>query len=236
MLPVKVESHGDWLVVRDDLLDGGTKRRAMEAVVAAGATELVYAGPSWGGAAVAASYTAAAHGIGCTLFYAARKQPTARMRLATQNGADVVQVRAGYLTVLKARAREHVARTGGTLVQWGGGDAASATILEAALVVRRQHPDVREVWCAAGSGTLALALAEAFPQARVHAVQVGAELPPGPYAIHRHPLSFMQQTSCHTPFPSCRHYDAKAWEMAQLFNGGGRRLFWNVMRHHAEAG
>jgi hypothetical protein len=53
------------------------------------------------------------------------------------------------------------------------------------------QPD--EVWCAAGSGVLARGLAQAWPNASRHVVQVGRTLSPNDVAgaaIHKYPKSF----------------------------------------------
>ncbi|NBP72659.1 MAG: dehydrogenase [Alphaproteobacteria bacterium] len=73
----------------------------------------------------------------------------------------------------------------------------------------------------------------------VHVVEVGHALTPeertGLASITRHPLDFEQRTTAAVPFPSCRHYDAKAWELAQR-RATGCPLFWNVAPDHAGSG
>ena len=44
-----------------------------------------------------------------------------------------------------------------------------------------------------------------------------------------------QRTTAAVPFPSCRHYDAKAWELAPR-RATGCPLFWNVAPDHAGSG
>ncbi|NBR01288.1 MAG: hypothetical protein EBT97_12750 [Actinobacteria bacterium] len=237
MLPLTTERHGRFVVVRDDLLPGGTKQRSLEGLCA-GAGELVYAGPPWGMAALCLARIGQRTGQRVTLFYAARASLCPRQVLAKQAGAHLELVRPGYLTVVRARAREYCDRTGARLMAWGGGDAAVKAIAEAAAEARRRSPEVTEVWCAAGSGTLAKGLRLGFGLP-VHVVEVGHALTPeertGLASITRHPLDFEQRTTAAVPFPSCRHYDAKAWELAQR-RATGCPLFWNVAPDHAGSG
>lgn len=231
--PPVVERHGRALVVRDDLLPGGTKTRALFPMLIGGkATEHVYAGPAWGGGAFALSYMAMVLNHRATLFYAGRAVRAPRQRVAESYGATIEEVWPGYLTVVHARAVEHCARTGASLVDcWI--PAAENRLAEIASSV--DHGDARSVWCASGSGTLLRVLARAFvPRGLdVVGVQVGAAVTPPPGArIVLHQLGFERRTTAAVPFNSCRHYDAKAWECAVAL-APGPFLFWNVLGDHA---
>jgi hypothetical protein len=227
--PPRIERHGRFWVVRDDLLIGGTKQRFLPHLMA-GAAEVVYAGPAWGGAAVGIAYLGREMGIPVRLFYAGRKEWSPRQRIAAGYGAAIAEIRPGYLSVVRARARDYCRQTGARLLEWG--------LPEVEEYLARQLgefdlPAVSEVWCAAGSGTLLRSLQRAF-RAPVVGVQVGHELTPEERAgcrIVKHPLTFEQRTSAAVPFPSCRHYDAKAWEMAERL-ARPEALFWNVMGDH----
>ena len=120
--------------------------------------------------------------------------------------------------------------TTGALLAPFGFDTPEAveTIAEAARSIEIQ-PD--EVWCAAGSGVLARGLAQAWPSARRHVVQVGRPLSANDVAgatIHVYPEDFKWATKNAPPFPSDPHYDAKAWEYCVKHKGPGVVLFWNV--------
>ena len=78
----------------------------------------------------------------------------------------------------------------------------------------------------AGSGVLARGLAQAWPNARRHVVQVGRPLSANEVAgarIHIYPKPFKWATKNAPPFPSDPHYDAKAWEILLSSEGVGRR-------------
>lgn len=225
-----IERHNRALVVRDDLFPGGSKYRALVPYLARlGAREAVFPGPAWGGGPYALACACRDLGIRCTLFYAARKDVSARQRLAIEAGARIEWVRPGYLTVVRARAAEYCRTTGATLIEWGMPESRSTI---AALAARVDTSGLSEVWCAAGSGNLLRALHSVYaPRGLlVRGVQVGAEpreVPEG-VRVFKHPLAFEQRTSVAVPFPSCRHYDAKAWEFAVRATNK-RFLFWNVM-------
>lgn len=197
----------------------------------AGAREVVYAGPAWGGAAVGIAFLARELGIQATLFYAARAVLTPRQRLVQAYDARLELVRPGYLSVVRARARAYCAATGARLLEWGIPPAEQAVAATAAAL---DAEGATEVWCAAGSGTVLRGLARGFAPRPVIGVQVGHELTPAERAgcrIVKHPLTFAQRTAAAVPFPSCRHYDAKAWELAARL-AKGAPLFWNVMADH----
>lgn len=228
--PPVVYRYGEGYVVRDDLLPGGTKLRAIVPLLSRiGAEEYVYAGPPWGGGALALANACRILGKRCTLFYAARKALVPRQIAAQALGARLELVRPGYLTVLHARAEAYCRETGAHLIAWGVPDAEDAIVAAARRV---RAPSIREVWCATGSGTLLRALHRAFaPRGiQVVGVRVGAEprnVPPGARVVS-HPLEFEQRTKAEVPFPSCRHYDAKAWELA-VAQAQRPFLFWNVL-------
>ncbi|WP_376802529.1 hypothetical protein [Candidatus Raskinella chloraquaticus] len=119
----------------------------------------------------------------------------------------------------------------------GGVDLPEAvTLLAEAALATGVDPD--EVWCAAGSGVLARALAQAWPDscfntefARRHVVQVGRGLARKDMAgatIHIYPRPFADVAKAISPFPSDPHYDAKEWETMTARKGPGRVVFWNV--------
>jgi hypothetical protein len=149
--------------------------------------------------------------------------------MAKRLGAQVMQVSPGYLNVVQARAREYCQRTGARLAPFGVDMPEAIAAIAHAARSTGAEPD--EVWCAAGSGVLARALARAWPNARRHVVQVGRALAPADVAgavIHAYPCPFGQRARVLPPFPSDPHYDAKAWELAAAKRGAGRVLFWNV--------
>ncbi len=225
--PIVVE-HDGVAVVRDDLYPGGTKARYL-GILFDSCDELVYASPAEGGAQTALATCAAERGKKATIFVAKRAQPHPRVLMAKRIGAKVLQVSPGYLAVVQARAKAYCEARGATLAPFGV-DLPEA-IAEIAKAARATGETPDEVWCASGSGVLMRGLAQAWPNARRHSVQIGRTLIPSDVAgatIHIAPIAYGQVSKAPCPFPSDPHYDRKAWAICQQQKGPGRVLFWNV--------
>ena len=228
MLPAPVvERHAGVLVVRDDLLPGGTKMRAILPLMQAqAAAEFVYASPAQGYAQVALAHCARLLGRRATVFTAARKVPHPLTQAAADAGAAVVPVPCGYLSVVQARARAYAAERGAFLVPFGVEDAGALQAIAGAAAATGLLP--AEVWSVAGSGLLTRALQRAWPRARFVAVVVGREgCDTGRARRIVHPLPFERPAKVLPPFPSAACYDGKAWEYIRAEAGPGA-LFWNV--------
>lgn len=230
MLPIPVvEEHNGFVVVRDDLLPGGTKMRAILALMQ-GQTkdEFVYASPAQGYAQLALAHCARLLGKKATVFTAARKVPHPLTQAAADAGAFIVPVPCGYLTVVQARARTYAAERGAHLVPFGVDAVASMEAITQAAGSIALEP--KEVWTVAGSGVLTRALQRAWPQAKFVAVVVGREgCDTGSARRIVHPLPFERSAKVMPPFPSASNYDAKAWEYLCV-EGKAGAVFWNVGR------
>lgn len=225
--PLRLSEHEGILVVRDDEVPGGTKARVLPALLGEAATEYVYASPVYGYAQIALAYTAAALGKRATIFCAQRKQWHARTVEAHAAGATIVEVPVGYLSVVQARARAYCAMTRAAYLPFGFDTPAFCASLVA--LAQRLPLVPSEVWAVAGSGVLVRALHQAWPAARVHAIQVGAVPTIGSATLYKAPERFEQDAHCPPPFPSCSNYDAKAWRFVRAHATPGA-LFWNVAR------
>lgn len=227
-----VEVHEGVHVVRDDLFPGGTKARFLRRAFQ-GCREVVYASPAQGGAQTALATVAQQLGKRARIFVAARKAAHPRTLEAAGLGAGITQVIPGYLNVVQARARRYVEQTpDAALLPFGGDLPGADKVIASAALSTGYKPD--EVWCAAGSGLLARGLAMAWPNARLHVVQVGREPElPQVFGFHRYHLPFGRHAEpprgCTPPFPSDPHYDAKAWHYCITRRSRtGTVLFWNV--------
>lgn len=216
------------MVVRDDLFPGGTKAR-FAPILFAEAEEVAYATPAEGGAQTALSTVAAQMGRKLTLFVAKRQEKHARTVSAAKMGANIVEIKPGYLSVVQKRCLEYCAQTGAKHVQFGVNHVECHRVLVE--TAKRITRPVDEVWAAAGSGVLMRALAEAFPKAKLNAVEVGRKLRPDEVAgatIHASGMKFSQPDLISVPFACDPHYDAKAWRVCIEKKGIGEVLFWNV--------
>lgn len=215
-------------VVRDDFVIGGTKRRALDRILANHpAQEFVYATPAYGFAQIALAAAARACGKKATVIVAGRKVRHSRTKLAAELGAEIVEVaKAGYLAVVQKRARDEAEARGAYLVPFGMDDEM---FVDAIASVARELPGdpPSEVWSVAGSGVLTRALQRAWPDASFHAVQIGKDPDIGNATLHVAPEKFEDDATDPPPFPSCSNYDAKAWRFIKEHAAPGA-LFWNL--------
>ncbi len=232
-----LEEHEGVLVVREDLLDGGSKIRFLPHIVA-GREHLVFGGPFCGGAPYALAVWGQRMGVRVSLFYAKRRDLHWRQRSAFRRGAAIYQVPAGRIAVVQKRARDFAAAEGATFLPLGF-DVPSATEPFEAVMrgVAAQLPAIEEVWCSTGSGMLARCLGRAFPKARVFGVVVGlksrnqAQEFPRNVELIDAPYDFAERCPMVPPFNACANYEAKAWEQLKARSAArpGRALFWSVL-------
>jgi hypothetical protein len=224
--PLLVEEIDGFRVVRDDRVEGGTKRRALARILPTlPADEIVYASPAYGFAQFALALAAADVGKRVTIFVAKRKDWHPRTRAASAAGATIVDVPNGYLSNVQSKAREYAAEHGAHYIEFGADDPALIGAL--ADIARETGESPTEVWTVAGSGVLSRALQQAWPTAKFHAVQIGAVPDAGSATVWKAPEKFEQPAKSPPPFPSCPEYDAKAWAFMQKHASPGA-LFWNV--------
>lgn len=219
-----IEQHGHILVVRDDLIPGGTKRRVLPSLLK-GADEFVYASPACGYAQVALAYACREMGLKATVFTAKRKEMHPRTAEAKAAGAKIVMVPHGYLSNVRSKAAQYAATVDACNLPFGFDTPEFTSLL--AEVARSIDVAPLEVWTVAGSGTLCRALQMAWPNATFHAVRVGAEPDVGNANLYQALESFEQDACLKPPFPSCSNYDAKAWRFITERATPGA-LFWNV--------
>lgn len=220
-----VELHEGVSVVRDDLIEGGSKVRALPALLT-GADEFVYASPSYGHAQLAIARVAVELGVAATIFLPERNDPLPVTRAAARFGAKLVFVPNGRLSICQARARQHCELTGAVLLPFGLDDERMVAGLADAA---GQLDAPGEAWLVGASGTMARALARAWPAARLNVVRVGKRptLPEGA-RLWEAPEDFAQPAAGPLPpVPSAMHYDAKAWRFIAEHATPGA-LFWNV--------
>lgn len=228
-----LEKHGSITVVRDDLVEGGSKLRFLP-FLTAGAKEVVFGGPCCGGAPYALSVLARETGLRVTLFFAKRKQKHWKQRAELRNGARIFEVSPGYMTNVQAKARAYAEQAGALFLPLGFDvSAAVDPFCEAIARVRARVGNPDQVWCATGSGMLARCLASVFTNSEICGVTVGlasrheAQAFPRNVRLVSTRYSFEQEARERCPFPSDPNYDRKAWAECEKHSRGSV-LFWNV--------
>lgn len=224
MNPPILSEHAGVLVVRDDLIPGGTKARILPAMLQPG-REYVYASPAYGYAQVALAIVAAQIGATATVFVAQRSRLHPRTQEAAEAGARIEQIPYGYLSNVQAKARAYAEAHAAVLLPFG---LESESFLAGLAAIARALPiSPAEVWYVAGSGALGRALQRAWPGAAHNAIVVGAVRDLGSARRWDAPEPFERDAREPPPFPSCRNYDAKAWRFVSRQASPGA-LFWNV--------
>ncbi len=227
-----IKTHEGIVVVRDDLTPGGTKTRLYEYLYSK-YDEVVYACSSISESQPGLAMVAQRLGKKATIFCAARADRTDQTTRALALGAAVYEERPGYMSVVVARAKDYARVTGAYLSPLGFDTPDNIDFL-AKMIKGSVKTPPKEVWAAVGTGVILRSLQRAFPRAASNGVVVGK--PPttdglfNPYGNARFfsaPEKFFDGAAVPPPFPSCPHYDAKAWRFIQKY-AAPSALFWNV--------
>lgn len=222
--PVYIEKTDNIFVARDDLLPGGTKRRAVEVFMDDG-DELVYASPAQGYAQVALAYGGQDFGKRITIFVAERKQLHPLTQQTKNLGAKIIQVPMGFLSNVTSKAKKYCQETGAVLLPFGLHDERFIDRLSSSMKSIDIQPS--ELWCVASSGTIAIAMQRTWPRLKMNCIQVGHLPIVSNSNLYKAPEKYEQPAKIKPPFPSCINYDAKAWRFVQQY-AKDEALFWNV--------
>lgn len=240
-----IQEHDGIHVVRDDLIDVGTKARALDALVGHDpayehVTEWVFgSSPAHGYGQISFAEVCKRYNKTVTLFQASR-QPQNRhdyQKRALALGANIEWVNPGYLSVTQKRAKDYAeAKPYREVLPIG----LEHDTIKAAFVKIMQSIDFEptDVWSVGSSGCLNRCLQAAFPNAQAYVVQVGHKMKPeeigNAIKMDSH-YKFSQNVKEEhlPPFPSALNYDAKAWHIMQDYYNqcdynNKKILFWNV--------
>jgi hypothetical protein len=226
--PITIQKYKNLLVLRDDLLKGGTKSIFMPLIKEKGIKKYVYASPVEGGFQIALSKYFKKKAI---IFVAKRKKKHNNQIEVKKTGAKVIEIPYGYLSNIQSKAKEYCNKHKDCkYIQWGGAPYIDAISKRTKQVLKKTgHLD--EIWCAVGSGTLIQGIIKAVPKTtQVYGVQVGAKYKGKKYPnlhILKYSKPFKYESKLELPFQSNSNYDKKVFEYA-LKNAKGKSLVWNV--------
>ena len=218
-------------VVRDDLVDGGTKRRAFYVYIKSkpDIEEFVYASPRQGYAQLSLAYACKDLGRMCTVTVPKGKRYWLTNR-AEELGCNIIEVPMGFLTNIQAKAKKYCLDNDAHLIPFGG----DHPIIVRAMceVAKSLKINPKEVWTVMSSGVLSRGLQMAWPDAKIYGVQIGhntTKQEMGRAECYRSKYKFQQECKKDElpPFPSSLTYDSKAWSFIQE-NATKGALFWNV--------
>lgn len=227
-----IEEHEGFLVVRDDLLPGGTKRRALLSILFnIKAREVVYPATAHGYGQLALAYAGKDAGKKVTLFLADRKNfesaPIVAETMAKTNAEYHFIKFPNFMNCVVARAGEYANKNGAELMPLG---FDMPEFLDELVKVAKSLPiePPKEVWVAGGTGTLARAFQKAWPHAKINVVSMGMKNGDmGNATVYEAPEKFAQKAKNPPPYPAASHYDAKVWQFAKKYGRKGA-LIWNV--------
>jgi len=223
MPPIVIE-HDGITVVRDDLVEGGTKRPVLAELLPVWTDdEFVFPAASEGYGQIALALAARDAGKRATIFVAERKTPTPETQAALDAGANVVGVPQGRYSVVQCRAREYAAEHGARYLPPGFADPEFlAGVAERA---RSTRLEPHTVVVTVGSGALCRGLMLGWPDAYFIAVKVGMRPDVGRAEIVVAPEEYSHVADEPPPFPSAPYQDAKAWRFVSHDRGV---VFWNI--------
>lgn len=236
--PIKIEKHYGINILRDDLLNGGTKSILLDGIEKQypHITEYVYASPVYGGFQIALSAYCKQNGLKSTIFCAKRAKKHSNTLKCIEYGANIIEVYPGYLSVVEKRAREYCEKKTHIYKFVFGANTPEnintiANRAKKVLEYLKREPD--EIWVAVGSGTLVKGILEAVSHAKVYGVLVGAdfEYSHPNLTLLKYPKPFESESKIKVEFPSMANYDRKALELclAHERNANTDVLFWNVL-------
>jgi hypothetical protein len=236
--PIIIQKHYGINILRDDLLEGGTKSILLEGIEKhyPDITEYVYASPVYGGFQIALSAYCKKKGLKATIFCAKRSKKHPNTLKCIEYGANIIEVYPGYLSVVEKRARDYCEEKPYIhKFVFGANTSENINIItnRATKVLEHLGYEPDQIWIAVGSGTLVKGILQAVNHAKVYGVKVGADFEcnhPN-LTLIKYPKPFEKESSLKVDFPSMANYDRKALELClgQNQNLQFNILFWNVL-------
>lgn len=240
-----LEVHDGITIVRDDLLEYGTKIRGIDYLIGhdpanKNVKEWVFGScPATGYAQISLPHVCGKYGKKAVLFMAKRSMD--KLHDYQKRGLDLGTiyhwVDNGMLPVTQKRARDYVEENPEERRVLPLGLEHPSVIGSFIKVARSLSINPKEVWTVGSSGTLNRSLQLAWPCARIHVVSVGhsmSEREIGRAIFHKSSYKFDKPVKKEEapPFPSAPTYDAKGWKpMMDYYKENEKSnevLFWNV--------
>ncbi len=225
-MPIKLAdficvAQGNLTVLRDDLLPGGTKRRALTHMLKdISEDRIFYAGTVMGHGALALAHACADHGKDAHIFLCGDEEDPMVQRLRAA-GAVLHLHPPLPIAALYAITQEHAA--GGVVFPPGFDVPAFSTALARSLSTF-DAAAYSEIWTASVTGTLTRAMKTAFPETVFKTVSV---VKSGKSCDFTAPEKYHRSAQSLPPYPSCPYTDAKIWQFARD-HAALDALIWNI--------
>lgn len=237
-MSITIEKHYGINILRDDLLEGGTKSILLDGIenLYLNKTEYVYASPVYGGFQIALSAYCKKKGLNTTIFCAKRAKKHPNTLKCIEYGAKIIEVYPGYLSVIEKRARDYCYKQPHIhKFVFGANTLENINLISERTKQLFQYlncePD--EIWVSVGSGTLIQGILKVVNHAKVYGVIVGADFKyehPN-LTLIKYPKPFEIESKLKVEFPSMPNYDRKALELclSHVREVNSNVLFWNVL-------
>jgi len=219
-----LENHEGRIVVREDLIDVGTKARAGEYLIATCKSDtIVYVQPRFGFAGISLTKLCKMYNKKLVLFMPSSKEISDHQAYCIENGCEVYFHRIAAMPNLNLIAKKWAKDNNAFFIPLGlRHELVTAMIIQTATKIE----EPRSFWTAFSTGVLNRALQIAWPNSIANGVAVSRNVHTGEKGranVVSHYRSFSQDSKIMPPFPSASNYDAKVWEYTKEGD-----LFWNV--------
>lgn len=215
-------------VVRDDLVPGGSKARALYAMLKDRQFgSVAYAGDRFGFGPIALASVSYALGIEALLVFPSgpSHSPTIEAVLAFPNVEVILDQASTTQKQAFLRAQEIASTRGAHLFPVG---FDTPEFVQALCNVAVSITAPMQAWSLAGSGCLSRALQLAWPDTEIHAVSMGfPHVRLGRAIVHSPAERYDEIATVRPPYPSAEYYDAKIWSVVSA-HGADDALIWNV--------
>jgi len=219
-----IETYNDIQVVREDLLEVGTKARAGEALIAKCKSDtIVYVQPRFGYAGISLTKLCKKYGKKLVLFMPSSKEISEHQAYCIEHGCEYHFYRIAAMPNLNLIAKKWAEKNNAFFIPLGlKHPLVTAMLIKTALKIE----EPKSFWTAFSTGVLNRALQIAWPNAIANGLAVARNIHDGEKGranVVSHNQIFAQNSKILPPFPSALNYDAKVW---QYLKPGD--LFWNV--------
>lgn len=219
-----IEIHNGITIVREDLLEVGSKARAGEALIANCKSDtIVYVQPRFGFAGISLTNLCKKYNKKLVLFMPSSKEISEHQAYCIENGCEYYFHRIAAMPNLNKIAKNFADDNNAFFIPLGlKHELVTAMIIKAAIKI----PEPKSFWTAFSTGVLNRALQIAWPNADAYGLAVSRNIKDGEKGrakIIGHYQNFSENSKKIPPYPSASNYDAKVWEY--LKEGD---LFWNV--------
>jgi hypothetical protein len=215
------EQHQGYTVIREDLIEGGTKRRALlEWLPTLDANHFSYTGSVFGYGAYALALTCQELEYEYSLYISKSKYKPKWSYGIAVNWCPPAPLSELERIAQEARPNAHFLEAG---FPYEGFENALIKIF------KENKPEASRIWTSVVSGTLVRAMAKAWPDIEIHAVCCArhpGELPDS-VATYYAPEKYHQAAITLPPYPSASHTDAKIWQFLEEHGKKGDAI-WNL--------